>query len=305
MATPEFMGFSLTSPAPEKSEPTAKNRVWGFFGDTQQSHRENCHQPKQPRQGNPPSLTKIVSGRTYWPSRDPIGERGGINLYGMVGNNSVTRWDYLGLVGLGAVTQDAALGKCGGFGWVINWGVSGESNAKIGGQILQDVEITKSVQKCDEEESAANTSTTKFSEVWRVLPGTRHVDGLSHSRKDGDESAGNKDLFGAGNQGVCTKGWIEFKGWARYYPNQSSPDWQTGSEQGLPALDLLANPENPAWDKDGSSGLVTHSIKVKWNCCPTKDDVKPTELVEIKIDNDDQTGIFNQKWSDRQKFNEK
>ena len=31
-----------------------------------------------------------------WPSRDPIGERGGINLYGMVNNNAVNKWDYLG-----------------------------------------------------------------------------------------------------------------------------------------------------------------------------------------------------------------
>ena len=31
------------------------------------------------------------------PSRDPIGEKGGINLYGMVGNDAVGRWDYLGL----------------------------------------------------------------------------------------------------------------------------------------------------------------------------------------------------------------
>ena len=33
-----------------------------------------------------------------WISRDPIGERGGINLYGMVGNDSVNRWDLLGLL---------------------------------------------------------------------------------------------------------------------------------------------------------------------------------------------------------------
>ena len=36
-----------------------------------------------------------VTGR--WPSRDPIGERGGVNLYGFVGNDVVNRWDYLGL----------------------------------------------------------------------------------------------------------------------------------------------------------------------------------------------------------------
>jgi hypothetical protein len=32
-----------------------------------------------------------------WPSRDPIEERGGINLYGFVGNSPLNRWDYLGL----------------------------------------------------------------------------------------------------------------------------------------------------------------------------------------------------------------
>jgi RHS repeat-associated protein len=36
-----------------------------------------------------------LTGR--WPSRDPIGERGGVNLYGLVGNDGVNKWDYLGL----------------------------------------------------------------------------------------------------------------------------------------------------------------------------------------------------------------
>jgi RHS repeat-associated protein len=36
-----------------------------------------------------------------WLSRDPIGERGGVNLYEMVGNDPVNKWDYLGLFGTG------------------------------------------------------------------------------------------------------------------------------------------------------------------------------------------------------------
>jgi RHS repeat-associated protein len=36
-----------------------------------------------------------VTGR--WPSRDPIGEEGGMNLYGFVGNNGVKSRDFLGL----------------------------------------------------------------------------------------------------------------------------------------------------------------------------------------------------------------
>jgi RHS repeat-associated protein len=34
-----------------------------------------------------------------WLSRDPIGEKGGINLYGFVGNNALNKWDVLGLSG--------------------------------------------------------------------------------------------------------------------------------------------------------------------------------------------------------------
>jgi RHS repeat-associated protein len=36
-----------------------------------------------------------VTGR--WPSRDPIRERGGVNLYGIVGNSPLSRFDVLGL----------------------------------------------------------------------------------------------------------------------------------------------------------------------------------------------------------------
>jgi hypothetical protein len=36
-----------------------------------------------------------VTGR--WPSRDPIGEKGGVNLYGFVGNDGIGQIDYIGL----------------------------------------------------------------------------------------------------------------------------------------------------------------------------------------------------------------
>jgi len=71
--------------------------------------RENQSPPKEARRGNPSTITKLASGVRYygyryydpvtgrWPSRDPIGERGGINLYGMVGNNSISWVDILGM----------------------------------------------------------------------------------------------------------------------------------------------------------------------------------------------------------------
>ena len=47
-----------------------------------------------------------VTGR--WPSRDPIEEEGGMNLYGFVSNNSISRNDYLGLCSEGESRIDAA-----------------------------------------------------------------------------------------------------------------------------------------------------------------------------------------------------
>jgi len=94
------MGFHLTSPAPEKGDPTAEKCVWEFFGDAQQSHRKNRAQSLQPRQENPLTTTKTASGRTYWPSRDPIGANfttGEFNPYVMVKNRPITNFDILGL----------------------------------------------------------------------------------------------------------------------------------------------------------------------------------------------------------------
>ena len=41
-----------------------------------------------------------VTGR--WPSRDPIGEAGGLNLYAMLSNDSINWWDIFGLSRMGS-----------------------------------------------------------------------------------------------------------------------------------------------------------------------------------------------------------
>ncbi len=37
-----------------------------------------------------------MPGRSGWPSRDPVEETGGINLYGFAGGNPITQIDKLG-----------------------------------------------------------------------------------------------------------------------------------------------------------------------------------------------------------------
>jgi RHS repeat-associated protein len=51
-----------------------------------------------------------------WPSRDPIGERGGCNLYGFVGNDGTNRVDRLGLIpNIGLWDKDCCTNSTGGY----------------------------------------------------------------------------------------------------------------------------------------------------------------------------------------------
>jgi hypothetical protein len=51
-----------------------------------------------PRRQKPPLIYPYVAQPVRdWPSRDPIEEEGGLNLYAMVGNDAVDFWDVLGL----------------------------------------------------------------------------------------------------------------------------------------------------------------------------------------------------------------
>jgi hypothetical protein len=91
------LGYYLSEPAPSKGDPTAKNRVWGFFAESVSASLETRHVALETHQENYDGPRKTASGIPLWPSRDPIGERGGANLYGFVGNDGVNNWDLLGL----------------------------------------------------------------------------------------------------------------------------------------------------------------------------------------------------------------
>jgi len=94
------MGFTLTA-APKKRiknphAPRKKTASRDFFVNTPKTRQGNRPQPLKTQQETTPYSYKITSGRPVWPSRDPIGERGGLNLYGFVGNNGINTWDILG-----------------------------------------------------------------------------------------------------------------------------------------------------------------------------------------------------------------
>ena len=93
------MAYFSTEPASQRRNLTGRNRVWDFFRLSNETHAANRRQPTQPRRKIRPAATKPVSGIPCWPSRDPIEEEGGENLYGFVRNNSINWSDILGLAG--------------------------------------------------------------------------------------------------------------------------------------------------------------------------------------------------------------
>ena len=112
------MGFAVTetreTSRPGKHIPREKTASGEFFVNPNRAHLGNRRQPLKTRLENTPAPTKTAPGVEYsglyyygyryydpvtgrWPSRDPIGEKGGYNLYGFVGNDGISKWDLLGL----------------------------------------------------------------------------------------------------------------------------------------------------------------------------------------------------------------
>jgi len=92
------VAYTSTSAAPRYRAPTAKNRVRKIFSYPVNPCPANRRQSPQPRREIRPVPTKPVSGIPYWPSRDLIEEKGGLNLYGFLGNDGVSGVDFLGNV---------------------------------------------------------------------------------------------------------------------------------------------------------------------------------------------------------------
>ena len=103
------MGITATYARPAKTHPTGKNRVWGNFWISNRTHLANRRNPQKLHRKNRPTPTKPASGVEYygyryydpvtgrWPSRDPIEEEGGINLYGFINNQTISFADVLGM----------------------------------------------------------------------------------------------------------------------------------------------------------------------------------------------------------------
>ncbi len=141
-----------------------------------------------------------------WVTRDPIEERGGVNVYGFVSNNGVTYWDYIGL-------KTARF--CPNKWWIVPlpdklvWDLDPQEIARI--KELE--ELIKCIQgsdggTADERQAAINAAKAYIQAIKDYQPrcGRACVPGytctFNFDRYEGKESAW-KAFAAAGFEGVC------------------------------------------------------------------------------------------------------
>ena len=224
-----------------------------------------------------------VTGR--WPSRDPIEEDGGINLYAFVGNDPIGKLDRLGLQALSfKVIKAADLGDCGELKeYIIQWLLSKKS-AK-GGWVVQELKVTFDVKDCKNKPIKHPTDNGKWHywEAWDVNNGQKIT-------KDAETIPDpNDDTYAIPSAGDCTKGSVTFTGKAAFYEDLILPLFDDttfeATETDLDEGDVIFVPHNegrtnagilPATHRDpklgniGKTPTIDHNIKLEWDCC-TKD----------------------------------
>jgi hypothetical protein len=233
-----------------------------------------------------------------WPSRDPIGEQGGSNLYGFVGNESIRKIDVNGMSAyiqyqnannpkLSYTSDSFSLGECGAFSWVISWKVG--TNADVaGGAIPQKIKMKVSITHPPK----IRVSENNYTEAWRVEGGTKNV-GLSYPKEliQGDykefyPSAKDTWFYGR-NYGKepafeGTEGETQIEGWAQYYTPVSLNDYLKTFPQVLPENHMPST--RGAFNLPGAkaSNELYRKVVVTW-CC--KDgataDERATKVKEV------------------------
>jgi len=213
-----------------------------------------------------------VTGR--WPSRDPIEEMGGINLYGFVGNDGMNAWDYLGnkpgqghpfsfrvrRFRLSYESDNPIEGYCGEHSWTVRFSVN--RMPRFGGIVAQKIEYkTWDITDCKTGEKYPKPQ--RFFELFGMAEGS--------TISDADE-------WGFGEQ-KCTKGKIKIVGKARFYENRTG---------GSDLFDRVFSktfaidpnfPQNRVGPIDrnrrffpgrSNSNQITRVLTAEWDCCAGK-----------------------------------
>ncbi|MBN8458335.1 MAG: tyrosine-type recombinase/integrase [Verrucomicrobia bacterium] len=238
-----------------------------------------------------------------WISRDPIAERGGLNLYAFVGNDGMSSLDLNG----GIKTPDWAsdrnrlnlsyrsgkiiLKSCGAFTWVIEWFVFPKAGAS-GGIVGQKMDI----ESKDDTGKVIDGSQEHYHEAWRVKPDSGEIQverggaGIVWTDPDNPDAARKAsyeksplDIWSS-NGFDNIAGTTTFRGWARYREPVSEAEYSKEYPDRKINAGRLAvrNVGTPSFPNSRKSDLVYRKLTVNWCCKPgASENDRKTKLAEI------------------------
>lgn len=238
------------------------------------SRRMNSHGSRQ-------HAYKITSGRCAWPSRDPIEEDGGLNLYGFSENDSVAFVDSLGeqkhpgkprgpkppqppkpnplTLILSSVAPPKATSDCGGAESTVKYRL--ENAAGKNGWLIQHVNGDFKVTDSNGKPVPGHYGTFEYWEAWHVIDGVIYYDPLTPGPVTVQQEGG-EDIFGIPDQGNGTKGTLRKEGHAEFYEGYTltKPPWgAVPSAGGLPSMTT-----SPFTWSD--SGKLFHNLSTEYDC---------------------------------------
>jgi RHS repeat-associated protein len=230
-----------------------------------------------------------ITGR--WPSRDPIEEQGGINLYGFVGNNGIDRLDLLGNLILGKNRHGAVLNlpEQAAFVGLVGFlsDTEKESLLKHGGKgtLAWTAKIKMYVWGCEytDEEPWVKESEWSYSVDFSYTRSGISFDGRLAKLSPTGEYFSFKPLIISGDwiwlesAGVhgfeCTVGIINMD-----LNHKVSPGWSTSHAGGYAPSG--SDPQKyEGWHVSEVGGAITegstisnstHRVGMEWNCCKDK-----------------------------------
>lgn len=188
-----------------------------------------------------------VTGR--WPSRDPIGERVGANLYGFVGNSVIGRWDLLGLTSLEIFGGGPQVGER---GFYVGFGIKKEDDCYK--YKISSIEINPNAPRANIRRSdtfSGGKSTKEDFDAWQITmqrvpspTGQGHFDPSSFIVIIKVEKK--------------TKRFLSFSGWEEH--NTYRPRFDAGNDTtttgSIPINNDIHNTPNPTPDPPMQPGTV-------------------------------------------------
>ena len=228
-----------------------------------------------------------VSGLRYyspelgrWVSRDPIGERGGVNQHLFVLNSPVSKYDLLGEIAVTSVgTPSTDLARCGYYYWAVRFTLGSRETT---GWVVQHVTKVVTKTKVGFERNGicccfpyeGRPITTEIWEAWRVKDGEvqnlMEVAGSSRSFWFTPDAGAVHDAYRFEGTRTCVEGNTKITGEVIFHRDDQAPRKQApdGFIRRCPysvSGGLPCTYNAPSWWN--SSGAVAHNLEVEWKCC--------------------------------------